>query len=294
VALSAGRAISRRPPARRRSAPRRCAPLAALYRKGDPVAETETETAPPQSGYLTASPAALRALAEGDEAIRRMGCDATGRPVIQHASTLAAEQAEPAAAGELERQALALESEALANVDRRAPLIERACELVRGLESRQRDNAASVAAGETSAPAPSAIDVADAEAIAAELRTAKAALDRLTREAMAAADRRARCRNGVARCSVAVLVDEAADMAGEIPRRRGRPRNPARRPRRLVDAAERRASPIERHAGAPPRLDQQGALSAAGPCREDPRALDRRLAESYHALQRGEFEAAGS
>jgi len=121
--------------------------LAALYRKGDPVAETETETAPPapgsladrepirrplpQSGYLTASPAALRALAEGDEASRRMGRDATGRPVIQHASTLAAEQAERDAAGEIERQArnpravlrqaLALESEALANVDRLAP-----------------------------------------------------------------------------------------------------------------------------------------------------------------------------
>src|SRR5882724_11831336 len=64
------------------------------------IADREPVRRPlPQSGYLTASPAALRNLAEGDEAIRRMA-----GPGIKHAATIAAEQAEREAAAEAERR----------------------------------------------------------------------------------------------------------------------------------------------------------------------------------------------
>ena len=227
-------------------------PAAALDADTLPPAPVEAEAAPPapgsradrepvrrplpQSGYLDASPAALRTLAEGEARIRAMA-----GPGIKHAATIAAEVAEREAAAEIERQArnpravwrqsLALESEALAEVDRLAPLIERAGELVRDLESRHRANAATVAAGddaatarliealqagETSTPAPSQVDVAEAEAIAAELRTARAALAQLERQSTAAAERLDRCKAGVSRCAYAVLVDIGADMAAEI------------------------------------------------------------------------------
>jgi hypothetical protein len=56
----------------------------------------------------------------------------------------------------------------------------------------------------------------ETEVIAAELRTARAPLAQLERDARAAADRLDRCRAGVSRCALDVLIDEAADMAGEI------------------------------------------------------------------------------
>ena len=59
-------------------------------------------------------------------------------------------------------------------------------------------------------------DLDTAEATAAELRTARAALAKLEAESTVANDRLARCRAGVQRSALGVLADQGADLAAEI------------------------------------------------------------------------------
>jgi hypothetical protein len=73
-----------------RPAPVEAAPPA----PGSPTDREPVRRPLPQSGYLTAFPAALRNLAEGEEAIRRM----IG-PGIEHAATIEAERHQAEAEG---------------------------------------------------------------------------------------------------------------------------------------------------------------------------------------------------
>jgi hypothetical protein len=76
--------------------------------------------------------------------------------------------------------------------------------------------AEALATGDPPPTTPPDLNVAETEATAAELRTARAALAQLESEAAAAADRLKRCLVGVARCSLDVLIDGAADEANAL------------------------------------------------------------------------------
>jgi hypothetical protein len=114
-------------------------------------------------------------------------------------------------------------------------LVDRAGELVEHLGRRQAEVRVAIADSQTAAaarltealtagvardalptaPKADALEAA-AAGLASRLKVAETALQRLTDDMAAAADRLQRCRNGIARCALAVLVDEAADIAGEI------------------------------------------------------------------------------
>jgi hypothetical protein len=128
------------------------------------------------------------------------------------------------------RAAHTLQTEAQAEVDRLDPLVARARELVAEIEGRARAQeaeakAARAAAAEALVEAlvagkalpppvrpPDRSDLNDA----AELATAGAALEKLETELTAARDLLQRRGHGVSRCAVAVLVDQAADLANGI------------------------------------------------------------------------------
>ena len=159
-------------------------------------------------------------------------------PVL-HASEIARQAREREEAAEAERQARnpaavlraahILRAAAQAEVERLDPLVARARQLVEDLEGRQQEHAAAVVGAEEaaaarlieapaaapSAPAPP-LAVVPAAVLVAQLATAKAALVQLEAEATTAADRLARCRAGVSRCAIAVLVDTAAAAANAI------------------------------------------------------------------------------
>jgi hypothetical protein len=198
-----------------------------------PAFEQTVRRVLPGGGYSDISPAALA----------RFEAEAEWRqslPPVLHAGEIARQRREREEAAEAERKAHnpeavlraahILRAEALAEVERLAPLVTRARQLVEDLERRQQEHAAVVvgaeeaaaarliealAAGSEAPPAPP-LDVVPAAALAHELATAKGALAELERQATAAADRLARCTAGVSRCAIAVLIDRAAAAANAI------------------------------------------------------------------------------
>jgi hypothetical protein len=131
------------------------------------------------------------------------------------------------------RQAHILQAEAQAEVDRIAPLADRARSLVADLTQCHSEAEAAIAAGDRAAaeklvealaagngalplaPKSDSLETA-AASVVGRLRIAREALTKLETEANAAGDRRERCRAGVARCACAVLTDQAAEIANEI------------------------------------------------------------------------------
>jgi hypothetical protein len=120
-----------------------------------------------------------------------------------------------------------LAAEAAAEVDRLAPLVERAKRLVHPKTGRSHEadthakheaaaEALIAALGTDAVPIAAPLDGASAREDAAVMRTGRLALDRLEAEHKAALDLAERRRAGVARCAVQVLVAEAASLADEI------------------------------------------------------------------------------
>jgi hypothetical protein len=197
----------------------------------------------PGGGHITATRGALETLAKEMERERAWGNTAGGERVIKHAVDIAREERQREAETEERRKASnpravlkaahSLQAEAKAELDRIKPLATRARDLVRDLEGRAGEQSTlietgeaaaaaklieAIAAGAQSLPLAPRTDAAtaEAEATAAKLRTARAALAKLETEATAANDRLARCRAGVTRCSVSVLVDTAVEEANAI------------------------------------------------------------------------------
>jgi hypothetical protein len=194
----------------------------------------------PGGGYVNATATALRKLADGEALVRRLA-----GPGIRHAVDYAAERQAREAEAEAQRKAgnplavLAvshtLQAEAQTEVDRLTPLVERARDLVEDLTRRHAEARAAItdhhtvaaarltealAAGTArealpTAPKTDSLEAA-ATATAGRLRIASDALQQLTTEMAAAEDLLTRRRHGVSRCALAVLADQAADIADEI------------------------------------------------------------------------------
>jgi hypothetical protein len=134
-------------------------PLEAWGPPPSPFEQPTRHDLPGGSGYLTATRTALQRLADGEARIRQMA-----GPGIRHASEIAAEQRQREDQAEAARRAapdprgvlhaaIAMRSEAAAEVDRLTGPLTRARQLVEDLERRQQEHAAAVVAGDDASAA---------------------------------------------------------------------------------------------------------------------------------------------